>query len=110
MYSKETLKKIADREAKAMTAKSYVMGRKIKQLPPGYFDDGGGESDSFEQIATDLMRYLESVNQTEFVLLKHEHIRSWWNEIKKQDRIEETKKNALGKLTDEEKKILGLDY
>lgn len=74
----------------------------------------------FETFTKEAMKALVEAGVADFVLLKNDKLRAWWQhvlaeELREQTRLEEiervkrVKEAALAKLSDEEKKILGLD-
>lgn len=77
------------------------------------------QCDRLANFAYIAMKHLEDNNMQDFVLLKHDDLRSWWNKHKEAMRQEqlakeakarraELKERALARLTDEEKEALGL--
>ena len=77
------------------------------------------EDKLFESFAKEAMRELVAHNIADFVLLKNDKLRKWWQDVVKQERIEQErreriehrrqlKEQALAKLSDEEKEALGL--
>jgi ABC-type cobalamin/Fe3+-siderophores transport system ATPase subunit len=77
------------------------------------------EADKLARIACTALQALEDMGKEDFVLLKNDEIRKWWQEHKEADRQAQeearrkearkaAKERALSKLTDEEKVILGL--
>jgi hypothetical protein len=76
-------------------------------------------ADKMTRIACRVMTALEELGKEDFLLLKDDEIRQWWAEHKEFDRLrraheEETqrlikeKAEAMSKLTEEQKRILGL--
>lgn len=73
----------------------------------------------FEEFAKVAMRELTANKIDIFVLLKNDKLRDWWNGVLKEELAEQLKKeaeerrkqvkeDALAKLSDEEKEVLGL--
>jgi len=76
-------------------------------------------NDKLARIACAAMTALEENGIEDFVLLQNEEVREWWTEHKEFDRqrrakqaererIAQVKKDALAKLSAEERKILGI--
>lgn len=77
------------------------------------------QCDKLARIACAAMTELEQVGKAEFLVLRNEEVRDWWEEHKEADRKERAriaelerrervKQEALARLTDEEKELLGL--
>ena len=77
------------------------------------------EADKLARIACAALTELERVGKAEFLVLKNEELRDWWEAHKEADRKEQArvaelerrervKKEALDRLTQEEKELLGL--
>ncbi len=92
-----------ERDAAAWGSKP-VMDRKAKQ---------------FEDFAKEAMHELAKAGIADFVLLKNDKLRTWWQQVLKEELAEQVKKDAiahkkqlkeqaLSKLSDEEKEALGL--
>ena len=73
----------------------------------------------FESFAKEAMRGLVEHGIADFVLLKNDKLRAWWQRVVKQEQIAQAKREAaahkkmlkeqaLAKLSDEEKEALGL--
>ena len=85
--------------------------RKIRELK--------AQADKLARIACKALQALEDMKQEDFLLLRDDEVAKWWKEHKiadaaarvaeevKRARLE-AKKQALAKLTDEEKVLLGL--
>ncbi|HET8688696.1 MAG TPA: hypothetical protein VFM18_18935 [Methanosarcina sp.] len=71
-------------------------------------DDLMAERLEFEKIAIEAMRELEANGHIEVILLRNNNIRKWWCAIKEVERKKKVKADALAKLSDEEKELLGL--
>ena len=78
------------------------------------------QCDKLARIACAAMTELEQVGKAEFLVLRNEEVRDWWEEHKEADRKERAriaeierrkrvKEEALSRLTEEEKEILGLN-
>jgi hypothetical protein len=76
-------------------------------------------NDKLARIACKAMTELESNSIGDFLLLKDDEVRTWWLAHKEADRkaqaaaaekarVARVKRDALKKLTDEEKKVLGI--
>ena len=76
-------------------------------------------NDKLARIACKAMTELESNSIGDFLLLKDDEVRTWWLAHKEADRkaqeaaaekarLAKIKRDALKKLTDEEKKVLGI--
>lgn len=76
-------------------------------------------NDKLARIACAVMTALEENGQEDFILLQNEEVREWWAEHKEFDRqrrakeaerkrIAQVKKEALAKLSAEERKVLGI--
>ena len=76
-------------------------------------------NDKLARIACKAMTELESNSIGDFLLLKDDEVRTWWLAHKEADRkaqeaavekarVAKVKRDALKKLTDEEKKVLGI--
>lgn len=74
----------------------------------------------FETFTKEAVRALVEAGLADFVLLKNDKLRAWWQhvlaeELREQARLEElarlakVKEDALSKLSDEEKAVLGLN-
>jgi hypothetical protein len=85
--------------------------REVKQLKV--------QADKLARIACKALQALEDMGKEDFILLKDDEVRTWWAEHKEADRKArkaaeakraraEAKKQALAKLTDDEKILLGL--
>jgi hypothetical protein len=77
------------------------------------------EADKLARIACAAMTELEKMGKEDFLILKNEEVGHWWASHKEADRKERErvaelerrerlKKEALDRLTDEEKELLGL--
>lgn len=77
------------------------------------------EADKLARIACTAMTALEEMGKEDFVLLKNEEVRSWWEQHKIDDAKERNREDAdlekkrireeaLAKLSDAEKKVLGI--
>lgn len=77
------------------------------------------EADKLARIACAAMTELEQVGKAEFLVLRNEEVRDWWEAHKEADRKERAriaeierrervKEEALARLTEEEKELLGL--
>jgi len=77
------------------------------------------EADKLARIACAAMTELEKMGKEDFLILKNEEVGHWWAAHKEADRKEQeriaekerrerVKKEALDRLTDEEKELLGL--
>lgn len=77
------------------------------------------EADKLARIACAAMEELEKIGKEDFLILKNEEVGQWWATHKEQDRKEReriaekerrerVKQEALDRLTDEEKELLGL--
>ena len=77
------------------------------------------EADKLARIACAAMEELEKMGKEDFLILKNEEVGQWWAKHKEADRAEKAriaekerrervKKEALDRLTDEEKELLGL--
>lgn len=77
------------------------------------------EDKLFESFAKEAMRGLVEHGVADFVLLKNDKLRTWWQVVVKAEQIEQAKREAaehkrqlkeqaLAKLSDEEKEALGL--
>jgi hypothetical protein len=76
-------------------------------------------NDKLARIACKAMTELESNSIGDFLLLKDDEVRTWWLAHKEADRkaqeaaaekarVAKVKRDALKKLTNEEKKVLGI--
>ena len=76
-------------------------------------------ADMLARIACKALTELESNGIGDFLLLKDDEVREWWHQHQEADRraqeaklekqrLAKIKKDALKKLTDEEKKVLGI--
>ena len=76
-------------------------------------------TDMLARIACKALTAMEKMGNADFLLLKDEEVRIWWEQHKIDDakaaakraearRIAQAKQTALAKLTDEEKKLLGI--
>ena len=77
------------------------------------------QCDKLARIACAAMTELEKVGKADFLVLKDDELRNWWEAHKEADRKERAhiaeierqarvKQEALNRLTDEEKELLGL--
>lgn len=77
------------------------------------------EADKLARIACKALQALEDMGKEDFILLKDDEVREWWQQHQEADRraraAEEAKRlkkearaRAIAKLTDEEKVLLGL--
>lgn len=77
------------------------------------------QNDRLARIACAAMTELEKLGKEDFLILKNEEVGTWWAKHKEADRLAQIakaeiarkakiKKDALAKLTDEEKKVLGI--
>jgi hypothetical protein len=77
------------------------------------------EADKLARIACEALTELEKVGKADFLILKNDELREWWEAHKEADRKEQARiaeaerrervrKEALSRLTDEEKELLGL--
>lgn len=77
------------------------------------------QADKLARIACKAMEALEELEQEDFLLLKDDEVREWWNAHKEADRKEKArvaeqqrreavKQEALNRLSQEEKELLGL--
>jgi len=77
------------------------------------------QCDKLARIACAAMTELEKVGKADFLVLKDDELRNWWEAHKEADRKERAriaeierqervKQEALDRLTDEEKELLGL--
>ena len=85
----------------------------------GEWDDKNEEDVQMEKFAIAAMEELEKNGQAEFLLLKNDPLRKWWQEHKahqakllaaklERERRARIKEEALAKLSTEEREILGL--
>ena len=91
----------------------------------GHADDSGRvgklkeQADRLARIACKAMDALEELEKEDFLLLKDDEVREWWQQHKEADRKEKAriaeqerkariKAEALARLSDEEKELLGL--
>ena len=88
-----------------------------------YFRDrakGKLTSGDFETFAAEAMRELVAAGKADFVLLKNDKLRAWWQDLVKRELAEQArleaiarkkllKEQALSKLSEEEKEALGLN-
>ena len=76
-------------------------------------------NDKLARIACKAMSELVKSGYADFLVLKDDEVRKWWeqhqaadlkaqNEKAEKDRLAKARKDALAKLTPEEKKILGI--
>jgi hypothetical protein len=76
-------------------------------------------NDKLARIACKALTELSKDGHADFLLLKDDEVREWWVQHLEADRIEQEKqkekrriaklkKDALAKLSDEEKKVLGI--
>ncbi len=72
-------------------------------------DEVTEERDMFQDIAYAAMKALDEDGRADFLLLKNAKVREWWTAIKEEERKQQVIKDALAKLNDEEKQLLGLD-
>ncbi|HET8688697.1 MAG TPA: hypothetical protein VFM18_18940 [Methanosarcina sp.] len=113
-------KKIYADYADALTGKLFDSYSKAKKSSYEYSKYGGYENakpatpeidldfKDLEDIAISAMRELEANGHVEVILLKNEKVREWWVAIKEEERKDKVVKDALAKLSDEEKQLLGL--
>lgn len=92
--------------------KSYPSDeRKIKELK--------AQADKLARIACKALGALEAMGKEDFLLLKDDEVRTWWQQHQEDDRRaqeaerikqerKEAKARAMAKLTDEDKILLGL--
>lgn len=77
------------------------------------------QADKLARIACKALEALEDMGKEDFLLLKDDEVREWWQQHKEADRRareaeelkqrkKEAKARALAKLSDEEKVLLGL--
>jgi len=77
------------------------------------------EADKLARIACAAMSELEKMGKEDFLILKNEEVGQWWaahkeadrkerERVAEKERRERVKKEALDRLTDEEKELLGL--
>jgi len=77
------------------------------------------EADKLARIACAAMTELEKMGKEDFLILKNEEVGHWWaahkeadrkerERVAEKERRERVKKEALDRLTDEEKELLGL--
>jgi len=77
------------------------------------------QADKLARIACKAMTALEELEQQDFVLLQDDEVREWWAQHKIADakaaaakaeraRVAKIKREALSKLSDEERKVLGI--
>lgn len=77
------------------------------------------EADKLARIACAAMTELEKQGREDFLILKNEEVGTWWaahkeadrkerERVAEQERRERVKREALDRLTDEEKELLGL--
>ncbi len=77
------------------------------------------EADKLARIACKAMTELVKSGHADFLVLKDDEVREWWDKHQEDDRIAreaeaekrrvaKLKKEALAKLSDEEKQILGI--
>jgi hypothetical protein len=77
------------------------------------------EADKLARIACKAMTELVKSGHADFLILKDDEVREWWDKHQEDDRKAQEakaerarkaklKKDALAKLSDEEKKILGI--
>lgn len=77
------------------------------------------QNDRLARIACKAMTALEELEKEDFLLLKDDEVRTWWLKHKEADakaraeaeekaRRDRIKKEAIAKLTEEERKILGI--
>ena len=77
------------------------------------------QNDRLARIACKAMNELVKSGYADFLLLKDDEVREWWDKHQEADRkakeqaaekrrINKLKKEALAKLTDEEKAVLGI--
>ena len=76
-------------------------------------------NDKLARIACKAMTELAEQGRAEFLVLRDDEVREWWHQHQEADRkaqeaklekqrLAKIKKDALKKLTDEEKKVLGI--
>jgi hypothetical protein len=87
---------------------------------PGYSErQWKAKTDKLARIACRAMAELEKQGRADFLMLDNQEVREWWIAHKEADaqaqaareekkRREQVKKDALAKLTTEEKKVLGI--
>ena len=89
----------------------HVTGNEVRKLKE--------QADKLARIACKAMDALEELEQEDFLLLKDDEVRQWWMAHKEADRKEKAriaekerrervKAEALARLSDEEKELLGL--
>ena len=77
------------------------------------------KTDKLARIACKAMDELVSQGKADFLILRDDEVREWWEqhqiadrrareERERKERIAKVRKEALAKLTDEERKILGI--
>ena len=77
------------------------------------------EADKLARIACEALTELEKAGKADFLILKNDELREWWEahkeadrkekaRVAEQERRERVKREALDRLTDEEKELLGL--
>lgn len=77
------------------------------------------EADKLARIACEALTELEKAGKADFLILKNDELREWWESHKEADRKEKARvaekerrervrQEALDRLTDEEKELLGL--
>ena len=77
------------------------------------------QCDKLARIACKAMEQLEKSGRADFILIEDDELRQWWSQHKEADRKEKArlaeierkkkvKEEALAKLSDEEKQLLGL--
>ena len=77
------------------------------------------QCDKLARIACKAMEQLEKSGRADFILIEDDELREWWSQHKEADRKEKArlaeierkkkvKEEALAKLSDEEKQLLGL--
>lgn len=79
---------------------------------PDYSDwEWKNKTNKLARIACKAMTELVEQGKADFLILRDDEVREWWEQHQEADRKareERVRKEALSKLTDEEKKILGL--
>ena len=89
----------------------YSSDREIRKLKE--------QCDRLARIACKAITTLEELEQEDFLLLKDDEVREWWQthkeadrkeqaRVAEQERREQVKADALARLSDEEKELLGL--
>lgn len=100
----------------------YEKEESVSVMKPKEQDDYVPETKEdrmFESFAKEAMRELVTAGLADFVLLRNDKLRKWWQEVVKKEMAEQAKREAiehkkklkeqaLAKLSDEEKEALGL--